>query len=143
MSGTMSFRLLLVAFVFSLAILPSCATIPEETSGRVEVETDDTQVVVVFNEHDSRLIREYYRSHLKRLPPGLAKKKRLPPGLEKQIVRKGKLPPGLSENPLPASLERDLTPLPDGYIRIRVEADVVLIEERTRVVMDVIYDVTE
>lgn len=134
---------LFLAAVFGCGLLASCATIPEETSGRVEVADENTRVVVVFNENDSRLIRQYYRSHLTRLPPGLAKRRRLPPGLERQIVRNGKLPPGLSEKSLPVSLERDLSPLPEGYVRIRVGADVVLLDERTRVVMDVLYDVAD
>lgn len=133
--------LLLISIIFCL--VSGCATLPESTSGRVEVEKENTQVVVVFNDSDSLLIREYYRKHLRRLPPGLAKRDRLPPGLEKQIVRKGTLPPGLAGKPLPEALERKLTPLPGGYIRIRVGGDVVLLDERTRVVMDVIYDVTE
>ncbi|NIO15880.1 MAG: hypothetical protein GTN70_02585 [Deltaproteobacteria bacterium] len=137
------YSVLLAVFCLYLGMVTSCATIPEDTSGRVEIEKEDTRVVMVFNEEDSRLIRQYYRTHLKALPPGLAKKRRLPPGLERQIVRNGKLPPGLSEKPIPASLERELSPLPDGYIRIRVGADVVLLDERTRVVMDVLYDVTE
>jgi hypothetical protein len=133
--------LLLISII--LFLVSGCASLPESTSGRVEVEKENTQVVVVFNDYDSHLIREYYRKHLRRLPPGLAKRDRLPPGLEKQIVRKGTLPPGLAGKPLPGELERKLTPLPDGYVRIRVGGDVVLLDERTRVVMDVIYDVTE
>lgn len=44
----------------------------------------------------------------KRVPKGLAKRDRLPPGLEKQIVRNGTLPPGLTSRPLPDELERFL-----------------------------------
>lgn len=141
MANKQEVSLLLISVI--LFLVSGCATLPESTSGRVEVEKENTQVVVVFNDYDSNLIREYYRKHLRRLPPGLAKRDRLPPGLEKQIVRKGTLPPGLAGKPLPEKLERKLTPLPDGYVRIRVGADVVLFEEGTRLVMDVLYDVTD
>jgi len=141
MANKQEVSLLLISII--LFLVSGCATLPESTSGRVEVEKENTQVVIEFNDSDSLLIREYYRKHLRRLPPGLAKRDRIPPGLEKQIVRKGTLPPGLAGKLLPEELERKLTPLPDGYVRIRVGADVVLFKEGTRLVMDVLYDVTD
>ena len=74
------------------------------------------------------------------MPPGLAKKDRLPPGLEKQLVRNGRLPPGLQRDPLPRQLEERLSPVPSGYVRVRVGQDIVLMHARTRVILDVVYN---
>src|SRR5581483_4302657 len=96
------------------------------------------RVAVSLNEHDRAVIEEYYAHGRRSLPPGLAKRRGgLPPG----IAKRDKLPPGLDREPLPAELERRLTPLPGGYVRVRVGADIVLLEERTHVVVDAIYDV--
>ena len=130
-----------------LVILPlaACQTTPLQPSGRVRVQNKSTHVEVAFNHYDRERIRRYYtgkqKKRGKKLPPGLAKKSRLPPGLEKQLQRNGRLPPGLEGRALPFELERELTPLPAGYVRLRVGGDVVLANERTRVVLDVVHDV--
>jgi Ni/Co efflux regulator RcnB len=125
-----------------VAVLAACQVAPVRTSGSVDVVTDHARVRVVFTDHDREVIHHYYsRARHKRLPPGLAKRKRLPPGLEKQLVRHGRLPPGLEGRYLPVELERQLEPLPSGYARIRVGTKIVLIDNRTRVVLDVISDI--
>ena len=58
---------------------------------------DDDQGEHYYKDHDSD-IRGWYDEHQSNLPPGLAKKDRLPPGLEKQLVRRGELPPGPEES---------------------------------------------
>jgi len=119
--------------IYVLASIGGCAT-----SGAVVVEDENTRVEVVFNERDRHLIRDYYgRRHL---PPGLAKRSSLPPGLQKQVQRRGQLPPGLQGDRLPDELEAQLSRLPEGYVRLRVGVDVVLMNTRTRVIVDVIKD---
>ncbi len=103
------------------------------------VRDPDVRVVVGFSEIDISIMRDYFRHH--RLPPGLAKRSQLPPGLRKQLVRRGTLPPGLAGDLLPYDLERRLEPLPVGYVRIRVGMDIVLLEERTGIIIDVVRDV--
>lgn len=139
---------LLMPVLFAGVCLAGCEITPStQASGRVVVESDNARVAVSFNEHDRQRIHGYYtqgkkgKKKGKGMPPGLAKKDRLPPGLEKQVERNGTLPPGLEAKHLPGDLERDLSPLPEGYVRVRVGADIVLMDERTRVVFDVIYDV--
>ena len=95
-------------------------------------------VEVVFSERDRTLIHEYYRR--RHLPPGLAKRSSLPPGLQKQVQRRGQLPPGLRGKGLPDELEVKLSRLPKGYVRLRVGVDFVLMNTRTRVIVDVIKD---
>ena len=107
------------------------------TSGRVAVKDSNIAVDLHFTEGDRALIKDYYKKSNKKkgLPPGLAKRKSLPPGLAKR----DKLPPGLQGDPLPPGLERRLSRLSSTYVRLLVGRDIVLIDTRTRMVMDVIY----
>jgi Ni/Co efflux regulator RcnB len=123
---------------------------------------NSTQRVIerIFSEAERTAIEEYYRARhaddVKRskggkgknkgkgrdgLPPGLAKKDRLPPGLEKQLQRNGTLPPGLVRNDLPLSLQNKLYPPRKGTKRILVGSDVVLIDTKTDLILDILHDV--
>jgi hypothetical protein len=130
--------ILLISIAF-FALLMGCATYPDYSD--VEIRGEDVWFKVAFSDKDRRLIHDYYKLKHKRLPPGLAKKDKLPPGLEKQLERKGKLPPGLQHRLLPLDLTQRLSPLPRGYIRIKVGGDVILLDEFTRVMVDIIYKV--
>jgi hypothetical protein len=127
-------RLFLVLLV--AALVGGC-TSPTYTSGRVGYYDRHASVDIIFDGHDRRLIRNYFYKHRKRLPPGLAKRDRLPPGLAKR----DRLPPGLGGHPLPHDLERQLRRLPDGYVRLRMGKDIVLMDSRSRVVFDIIFDI--
>ncbi|MES9900203.1 MAG: hypothetical protein ABW148_14445 [Sedimenticola sp.] len=77
----------------------------------------------------------------KGLPPGLAKREKLPPGLAKQLERNGRLPPGLEKRDLPNDLERMLPARSDEYKRVVVDSDILLIEEATGLILDILKDV--
>ncbi|WP_126452818.1 hypothetical protein [Sulfuriflexus mobilis] len=121
--------------------LAGCITAPENTSGRVVMHGDRASVDIRFNDHDRRLIHDYYSKHrkkAKRTPPGLAKRGgNLPPGLAKRE----RLPPGLQGRGLPESLESSLSPLPGDFVRVKVGTDIVLMNRNTRVVFDILYGV--
>lgn len=122
-------------------------------SGGVVVGDEHGQVAIVFNDDDRRQIHDYYyrererheergrKDKQKRVPPGLAKRDELPPGLQRQIQRNGQLPPGLAGRALPDDLEQLLSPLPANYIRLQVGRDIVLMDQRTRVTVDVIKNI--
>ena len=78
--------------------------------------------------------------NLKGLPPGLAKRDKLPPGLERQLRERGTLPPGLQKKiqPLPPELEKQLRILPTGWRRVVIAGNVVMMNEKTAVVYDII-----
>lgn len=124
-----------VLIVVGVLMVAGCAT-HAATSGKVVVTDGNTRVAVVITDSDRRLIQDYYRPKKgKGLPPGLAKREQLPPGLAKR----DRLPPGLQGEPLPPELDRRLSPLSPDYVRVRVARDIVLMERRTRVVLDIAY----
>jgi len=132
-----------VAAVFVVAVaaaivVTGCAT-QTATSGRIAIKDDRRTIDIHFSDHDRSVIYSYYSQSLGRgLPPGLAKRQQLPPGLAKRDT----LPPGLQGEPLPSDLERQLAPLPSGYVRIRVGRDIVLYNAHTRVVFDIVFNVS-
>ncbi|MQX38483.1 hypothetical protein [Roseospira navarrensis] len=97
---------------------------------------------LLFSDEDRRIIHQYfqpYRTGGQSLPPGLAKRGgSLPPGLAK---RGGALPPGLQREPLPDDLLSRLPTIRDGYRRVIVDDDVVLIHIASGVIADIIRDV--
>lgn len=144
-------RIWIVGAALALLMLSGCMGEPVRSSGRVVVQDENVRVEVAFNDQDRQRIRKYYESrqqgqhpgdrpHKNGLPPGLAKREQLPPGLQKQVEKNGTLPPGLEGRPLPPELERELSSVPPGYVRVRVGADVVLMDGKTRVIVDVIKD---
>ncbi len=165
----MNKRVVVGMLVAGSALLSGCVVDPEITGGRVVVHDENTSVDVVFSDRDRRVIHDYYHGerrqyeerdrdrdrdregdddrehgkkngHKKGLPPGLAKREQLPPGLQRQVQRNGVLPPGLEGRRLPADLERQLAPLPRDYVRLQVGTDMVIMNSRTRVTVDVIKD---
>ncbi len=66
------------------------------------------------------------------------KHKRLPPGLAKHIRRYGTLPPGLRRNYLPPGLRSRLPGLPPGQARVLVGNDVLLIQQTTGLILDIL-----
>ncbi len=146
--------LLAVSVIGLLLALSACQTRPVVRSGHVVIGDERSRVAVVFSDHDRKLIDEFYRQRHqhkykkskgrgKGLPPGLAKREQLPPGLQKQIARRGTLPPGLQGKALPYELEHRLSPLPEGYARVRIGADIVLLDQNTRIMVDVIKSIAD
>ncbi len=110
--------------------------------GRIKEALPESEPV--FTEHERVLIKDWFRVHgRKGLPPGLAKRDQLPPGLAKQLRERGTLPPGLQKklHPLPIELERQLHRLPTGYKRVILGGNIILMEEKTAVIYDILRDV--
>ena len=76
-----------------------------------------------------------------KMPPGLAKKKSLPPGLQKQFEKNGRLPPGLANRELPDDLVRQLPTAKTGTERVISGSDMVLVDQATGVILDILRDV--
>lgn len=128
--------LTLLALV-ALTGVAGCETQPRY--GEVRVHDRDLDVRVVFTDHDRRVLRDYYRIDYRALPPGLAKKGKMPPGHAMRMRQP--LPPEASWHYLPGNVERQLSRLPDGYVRVVVGSSIAIMNVRTRVIFDVIDNV--
>ena len=53
------------------------------------------------------------------------------------------LPPDVQWDYLPADVERRLSRLPDGYVRIVIGGDVAILHTRTRVVVDLFENIND
>jgi hypothetical protein len=78
-----------------------------------------------------------YRS----LPPGLAKRGKPPPGHAHRVRSNQPLPPDAAWCHLPYSVERQLSRLPDDYVRVTIGSDVAIMNVRTRIIVDLIEDI--
>ena len=113
-------------------------------SGRVEgVTVRQTPTVIVVTDRDRNTIHTYYRTDFVsgNCPPGLAKKDNgcLPPGQAKKLWNVGQpLPPTIVYYPLPQPLMMQLPPPPPGYDYVRVDDDVVLMDRNSRLVSQII-----
>ena len=74
-------------------------------------------------------------------PPGLAKRRSPPPGLARQVERNGTRPPGLARRGLPEGVAKLLPRAAPGTERVIIGNDVVLVEQATNRVLDVLRDV--
>jgi hypothetical protein len=94
----------------------------------------------IFTVEERQVIVGWYQDNRAGLPPGLAKKDRLPPGLEKQLQTRGTLPRGLRKKmrPVPVVLERQLRILPTGYRRAVVGGNIIIMNEKTALVYDIV-----
>ena len=149
-----------MALLSCLARLLSVLLICLTAAGSLAAEARPDALGIVFSEIEKRIIRDYYGDPEHRRdadqgkngkskgaggdpPPGLAKRATLPPGLARQVERNGTLPPGLARRNLPADLDLRLPRRRDDIRRVIVDRDVVLIEEATGLVLDVIEGVLQ
>lgn len=89
---------------------------------------------LVFGPRDRQIIANYFLRN-----PGHLDY--LPSGLRRQLVTKGRVPREVARQPLPERLAERLAPLPDGYERTIVGPDVLLIEARSGLIIDIVRDV--
>jgi hypothetical protein len=120
-------------FVFLLcccnvALLSGCLTIGWER--------DKSELSPKFTPQDIVLIRmNYMRNNTAEFDMGR------PPAPLKRISRPGYLSPDIRGMLLPRSLEKQLSELPRGCVRKRIDTTIVIIRKRTREITDVIYEV--
>lgn len=102
---------------------------------------DDVVTATVLGEIERRLIGDYFRATpTAALPPGLARQNKLPPGIARQIQRGQRLPDDIVLVPLPDDLLHRLPPY-RGAQPVVVGGDVVLIQEGTRLILDILENV--
>lgn len=138
----MKSRLLVVLLAAVLApALIGCETSPRY--GEVAVREPHFAVRVVFTDQDRHLINNYYAPRYRSLPPGLAKKDRLPPGHAWRARPNQPIHEDAYWRYLPYELDQRLSRLPPEYVRIVIGTDVAIMNTRTRVVVDILKDITD
>ena len=138
----MESRLLVVLLAAALApALIGCETGPRY--GEVAVRDPHYSVRVVFTDPDRRLIHDYYAPRYKKLPPGQVKKGRLPPGHAWRVRPNQPIHEDAQWRYLPYALDQRLSRLPPEYVRVIIGTDVVIMNSRTRVVVDILEDITD
>jgi hypothetical protein len=130
----------LLAAVLASA-LAGCVTGPRY--GEVEVRDPHYSVSVVFTDHDRRLIHDFYEPRYRKLPPGQVKKGRLPPGHAWRVRLNQPVHEEAQLRYLPYALDQRLSRLPPEYVRVIIGTDVVIMNTRTRVVVDLLEDVAD
>lgn len=148
----------IIAIIVLLGL--SLVSFAADLSGSISIQGRDGQATLAFGTRERQQIVDYYAArpvvaaetekpnkHGKHggLPPGLQKKVdrdgKLPPGLQKRLARGDSLPPGIEKRRLPATLEKTLPRLPPDVARSVIGVDVVLVNRKTGLVLDVIADI--
>ncbi|WP_052379213.1 anti-virulence regulator CigR family protein [Tepidicaulis marinus] len=86
-----------------------------------------------FGVNETEIIRDYFGRH------GMTSKP-LPPGIAKNLARGKPLPPGIAKRYLPQDLQLRL-PVYEGYERLIVGDDVLLVAAATGIIVDILSDV--
>ncbi|MCA1941679.1 MAG: hypothetical protein LDL26_11850 [Caenispirillum bisanense] len=152
-------RLLLLTAVAAALAGPAAASPPEgkgkpEHAGKPDkgdkgsgkaaatsADLGDALAAAALGDLERRLIGDYFRATPpSALPPGLAKQGKVPPGIARQIQRGQRLPDDVQMLPLPADLLGRL-PSYRGARPVVVGTDVVLVQEGTRLILDILKDV--
>lgn len=118
----------------SFLLLTACSVYPTSTSGSLQTRSDNVYLKIGFSDYDRNRIFRYYGYPHKRHG-------RIPPGYYKRYHRHKPLPHSFHPHPLPWELERHLTPLPSGYIRVMIGNDIAIMNTRTRIIYDVLWSI--
>ena len=139
---------LLLAVIFASTSLPLAAQKKGGSGSRTvgdKVREVLPEAERVFTKEEVTIVRKYFTDNRSGLPPGLAKREQLPPGLQKHLERNGTLPPGLQKKvqPCPPDLEKRLRVLPTGYKRVVIAGNVIMMNEKTAKIYDIVRNVIQ
>ncbi len=112
-------------------------------AGKLKTRVKTSQDTALGKRRNSLFETGVNQKNLEGLPPGLAKHEELLPGLQRQLKKNGTLPPGLQKRiqPLPKDLESSLPELPTGLRRGVLGDLLVLIEENSEKIIDIVADI--
>ena len=88
---------------------------------------------ILFGDDERNIISEYFRKNT-------VATSSLPPGIAKNVARGKPLPPGIAKRGLPNDLMSQL-PIRDGWNRFIVGNDILLVDQKTGTIADVIKDI--
>ena len=94
-----------------------------------------TERAIIFSGGDRQAIDQFFRRHVTQGVANGGKARKEP------LLIRDRLPEGVATRPLPSALDRGLPPLPSGYARLIVGRDVLLVERRSRTIVDIMREV--
>ena len=106
-------------------------------------EREEIKQGAYFNDQQRTFVREYYTTTYKdgkRCPPGLAKKNNgcLPPGQIRNWAVGQPVPRNVIVYPVAQPVIRMLPPAPVGYRYERIGGDIVLVQQQSNIIVDII-----
>ena len=134
--------LLILTFLFAVSVPPVEAQTTDVT-GREFSAVEKKIIEDFFGEQAADAVSGTKKDKTKKNKNAKKKGKsdELPPGLQKHLDKYGTLPPGLAKKELPPGLAKRLGSTRSGLERLIVGDDVVLVEEATGIVYDIIKDI--
>lgn len=94
-----------------------------------------TERAILFSGEDRQTIDHFFRRQGTQSARNGAKPRREP------LLIRERVPQGLPTRPLPYALDHQLPALPPGYARLILGRDVLLVERRTRTIVDIMREV--
>ena len=115
----------------------------EDKHAQKEQERAEVRQGAFFNDQHREAARHYYTEQYgdaRHCPPGLAKKNNgcMPPGQARRWAVGQPIPRGVTVYSVPQPVLVQLPPAPYGYRYARVGGDIVLVQQRTNVIADII-----
>ncbi|HYW55340.1 MAG TPA: DUF1236 domain-containing protein [Polaromonas sp.] len=106
-------------------------------------ERKEVQPGTYFNDQQRTVVRQYYTQNYtngKKCPPGLAKKNNgcMPPGQVRNWAVGQPIPSGVTTYSVPQPVIVQLPPAPYGYRYTRIGGDIVLVEQKNNLIVDII-----
>jgi len=117
--------------------------VSEPRHSEVVVHDPHVSMRVVFTDYDRRVIYDYYAPRYQKLPPGQVKKGWIPPGHAWRVRANQRVHEEAYWRYLPYDLDQRLSRLPPDYVRVIIGTDVAIMNVHTRVVVDVLEDITD
>jgi hypothetical protein len=128
-------RLLAAAVLSALAASAAHATVRTEQVYPARAAANATERAILFTGEDRHTIDQFFRRHAGERNERGAKARKEP------LLIRERLPRGASTRPLPPALDDQLPPLPAGYARVILGRDVLLVERRSKTILDIMREV--
>jgi hypothetical protein len=128
-------RFLLAAALSALAAGSAFAAVRTDQVYPARAAANPTERAILFTGEDRQTIDHFFRRHsTQRASDGVRARR------EPLLIRE-RLPQGVPTRPLPRALDDRLPPLPSGYARLILGRDVVLVERRSKTILDIMREV--
>lgn len=134
---------LVVTALMTAGVSAAMAQGTQDTAPAFRMRSTTSSLFAGFGEDERRIIKDWFHDSKNELPPALAKREQLSPGMQKLLTKNGTLPPSLEKKiqPLPRVLEMRLQRLPAGRRRVAIGGNVILLDETTSMIVDIVVGV--